>query len=161
MLIQDAWATEIWPFIKDDFAYLSQQRPRTQEAGSVGCSWGAQKVLQALTKAGELRGVTCNLCWVKPLAMAPFGKDLTQAMLEKFTRSFWYKNEVMDVPSNWPARCNVPIAVFSKCDEPVKGEFRRTGLDLVVLSVWQALAWAVKEQNEEWDRVDVPLFPGP
>ena len=80
--------------------------------------------------------------------MSPACKSLPFAVVEKFTRAKWYKDGKLAIPDRVPRGMNIPIACFSTMDHPEKGKMQRYGLDLVVCSIWLALAQAIAQKSQ-------------
>ena len=148
--IKDAWPDAVWKFISPIFSELQTQRPKKQEDGTVGGHYGGSKVCQVLSSVGELRNITCNLTWIPPLQFSPTCSNVPIGLVKKFASRMWMNSDGdIDCPSVWPRGHNIPVAVFSKVDEPKKGEMQRYGLDLTVLSFWWVLAAAVQANQDE------------
>ena len=153
--IKDAWPDAVWKHINPIFSDLQGQRPKKQEDGTVGGHYGGSKVCQALSAVGELRNITCNLTWISPLQFSATCSNVSLGLVKKFASRMWMNADGhIDCPSVWPRGHNIPVAIFSKADEPKKGEMQRYGLDLTVLSFWWVLASAVESgKNEQVDKL--------
>ena len=146
MSFKEAWQNTIWPLIETHFNELLQARPCKVEDGAVGQHYGGKKVSEALALNGELRNVTCNLAWTKPLHMSPTNSNLSLAMVEKGAKSIWHNDGKPCIPALWPRGLNIPIACLS-VEEPKKGEMERYGCCLAVCGFWLALSWAVEAKD--------------
>ena len=58
------------------------------------------------------------------------------------------ERRVFKVPRIAKKDWEIPIALVTRGDLPKKGEFRRTGNDIIVNGTWLAYSWAIKDANE-------------
>ena len=70
--------------------------------------------------------------------------------VEKFAKLYFCNGEgAPQAPQSWPKGLHVPIAVYSKFDEPKKGDMERFGFDLVVCAFYLAWAWCVRKGSDD------------
>ena len=79
----EAFASRIWPVIRQTFEQWKNVDVVKQDAGAIGGHFGVTKVLDACAKNGECRNQTCNAAWVLPAAASVMGESLTVGMVAK------------------------------------------------------------------------------
>ncbi|CAK0858880.1 unnamed protein product, partial [Prorocentrum cordatum] len=81
------WTSDIWPAIKDDYERLLLERPAKQEEAT-GTHYG-KKVFECLATKGEVRNVSCNLCWTNPSANSALQQDIALELVENFAADMY------------------------------------------------------------------------
>ena len=65
-------------------------------------------------------------------------------MVDRYVDKKMRHNGVLRAPEAWPRNMNVPIVMQRKDTVPMKGEWERIGMDIIVFSVFRGLALARK-----------------
>ena len=76
---KEVWAKSIWPVVRAKYEQLLKERPAEQGLGEDSASGGhyGKKVLAKAVEQGEVRNISCNLCWSDPLANTPMQENIS------------------------------------------------------------------------------------
>lgn len=136
-LVKDVWSSEIWPKIQKDFEKLQKEGAVSQSDGAVGSAYNSERILEKVRVSGEARHYTGNLTWTPPVQNAD---SINMGMVDKCVEAhFRAADGGWQAPKIWWRGCNLPIVLRSTTEMPPQNDWKRYGLDLLVLACWRAL----------------------
>ena len=136
-LVKDVWSSEIWPKIQKDFEKLQKEGAVSQSDGAVGSAYNSERILEKVRVSGEARHYTGNLTWTPPVQNAD---SINMGMVDKCVEAhFRAADGGWQAPKIWWRGCNLPIVLRSTAEMPPRNDWKRYGLDLLVLACWRAL----------------------
>ena len=154
--------TEIWALIKPEYERLLTERPFSKEDAPSGVAMpSGTRFAEHMASKKELRNVTGNIAYTPPKSVSLAGEVITMEKAERAARFlFWDQGaDCPRAPANWPPNCNVPIALLSPA-VPDKGQYRRNGMDVVVVGFWWAFSQAIKRQKAEYTAANIDTTVG-
>ena len=136
----EAFASYIWPVIKQTFEQWKNLEVVKQDGGAIGGHFGVTKVLDACAKNGECRNQACNAAWVLPAAASVMGESLTVGMVAKASqlgfRDQKAKGQPLAIPTVCPKHWSTTIGIMSLTDHFERKELRNCAGDIWISAFW-------------------------
>ena len=158
---REAFASRIWPIIKQTFEQWKALDVVKQDDGAIGGHFGVTKVLDACAKNGECRNQTCNAAWVLPAAASVMGESLTAGMVAKASqlgfRDQKAKGQPLAIPKVCPKHWSTTIGVMSLTDRFERKELRRCAGDIWISAFWYTVFDVLSDANMSAVRFDFVL----
>ncbi len=141
------WDHDLWATVSSKFHELLQQTPpkTEEELAGGGVPKSMTTVMKTLASKSEARGIIMNLTYTDPRVCSVPGDVMTMAKAEKAAKFYFWdsSSDAPRAPAMWPRGRNIPIAILGLV-APDKGQFRRYGLDHVVVAFWWAFGRALE-----------------